>query len=223
MKHRLALWLCVLACAGMAGADVIIFHDGSYDEGYANRVGAFVNVRGRDGKSEYSVSTTIIARIEYNRWYSELNEAGKASAPGGPITILNTQKFLVATTSDAVQQQARKQWRAFAWLNTLMKKDGPRISARGTVQAVTTLVITIGFIICLLIATIASICLIIDAFKRSVLWGLLCLLCGIGLFIYLFTEYEYVGWRGRMFLCLTAPLWWLLLTIGIQQLMRLLT
>ncbi len=221
MKRQLRLWLCVMAWASLAGADVIMFSDGAFDEGYVRCTGAFITVIGRDGKSEYSVSTALVAQIEYDRWYSELDAQARASTKGGPITTVNTQNYLMATTSEAVQRQLHKQRSALTWMSTFMKKDGPCPSARSTVQALSTLVIFLGFIVCGLITFIASIFLIIDAFKHSVLWGLLCLLCGVALFIYLFAEYE--GRRGRMYFFLTAPLWWLFLVIGVQQLTRLFT
>lgn len=221
MKHRVVLWLCVMACAGSVGADVIMFNDGAFDEGYVHFTGTFVTVRGRDGKSEYSVPTAIVARIVYDRWYHELEENDKDGTKGGVITLLSTQNIVVATTSDAVYQQMDKQKRAFAWLRAMLQKDGPRYTTRGTAQAVRTLVIFGGFVISVLISTIATIFLIIDAFKRSVLWGLLCLFCSIGLLIYLFTEYE--GRRGRMLFYMMAPLVWLLLAMGFQQCMRLVT
>jgi len=209
-----------MACAGIAGADVIVFNDGAYDEGYVHSTGTLITVRGRDGKSEYSVASAIVARIEYNRWYNELDGNAKISAKGGSITTMNTQSFLVAKTGEKVTQQLHEQRMAWTWLKAFMKKDGPRITARGTAQAVKTLVVFVGLLLCMLVSTIASIVLIIDAFKRSVLWGLVCLFCGIGLFVYIFTDYE--GERRRMLLCLTAPLWWLLLAMGLQQVMQLL-
>jgi hypothetical protein len=212
--------LVLLWFALCAGADVIVFRDGKCDEGYISLTGGFVTVRGRDGRSEYTISTSVVARIEFDRWFRDLGEQARRASAGAPITVATTQS-VVSVATGAVLRQLQLERVNLRWLRSFMTKDGARAILHSSPETLSNLALIVGMLLAFLTAVIATIYLIIDAFKHSILWGVLCFFCNIALLIYLFTQYQ--GPRARMFLYLTAPVWWALLTVLVHWVLRMTT
>ncbi len=201
---RQARRLCagiVVGCAALH-ADVVVFNDGHYDEGYVTPVGERIIVRSRDGRSEYRIGTSLVERIHVNRWYADLEAEEKAAMtvfeqaappPRGPVSA--------ARPGAAAVRQGRVQLQRLLW------RVGFGAQADGLQQA-RALAMVVGMLIAMLVMSASMVFLIIDAFKHSSAWGLLCLLCPPAQLVYLFTVYT--GSKGRVLLGLLAPLWWAL-------------
>jgi hypothetical protein len=204
MIRRQARWLCtgiVVSCA-MLHADVVVFKDGHYDEGYVTSAGERIRVRSRDGRSEYQISTSHVERIHANQWYANLEAEEKASMT---VTepVVPSEPASVASPIAMYMRMGRMQLQRQLW------RLGLRADAGG-LQQVAALAIAAGMLLTFVIMCVCAVFLIIDAFKRSTAWGLACLLCPPAQLVYLFTVYT--GSKGRMLLGLLAPFWWALAT-----------
>ncbi len=203
MKTAIIIFGAILfLIANLTFADLIYFDNGDVDEGYATAEGAIMTITSKDKKGEYGVSTNRVLRVETGLWFKDLNkiERNIAEASKNMETVkktLSTIGEVHQTVVPQVQRELEKLNKKFSFLPSSNGSKAMRISNYFLFFVFFTLVI---------VSAVCNIIVLIDAFKNSIVWGILSLFVPIVLFIYLLTGYR--GNKGKTFFWIISPLIW---------------
>lgn len=194
-----SFFVCLYLACCVLSADVIVFPDGSREEGHVTREGAHLRVRLRGSGDEYTISTTRVAAVLYDVWlddvYAEemtvrdifVSRDEEKSPHVSHVTtgFLRQEKTLYQTVWDWVKNQfaSRSPFMLFILLAWLLTS------------------------VVWLVAFVTWIALIADAFHKNALWGGFCLFLPPLSFIYIFMRYR--GNKKDVFIRMYAPLIWI--------------
>ena len=189
--------VAVLALSTPVVADVLWLDNGKKLEGTIEEYTDVVEIRERNGPGLYGVASAKVVRVEYGVWLSDVDQSTN------PVMYANGEQ---ATGSD---------------VEVLYEPQGSGVTAdlmtselaerAQQVPHVIVVIIGLGLVVWLLISLIATIVLLVDAFKHNVLWGVLCFIFNPLLWIHLFVNYK--GRKFIMFLLLISPLLWIGLSL----------
>lgn len=188
--------------ANLIFADLIYFDNGDIDEGFAIADGVIMTIRSKDKKGEYGVSTNRVLRVKVGLWFEDLNEAERDVAESSKKMesvekTLDPIEYVKHTVPAQLQIHSTK----------LNKITGLLPNSTGSmILLVSNLFLFLVFVTLVIVSGICNIIVLIDAFKNSILWGILSLFVPIVLFIYLLTGYR--GNKGKTFFWIISPLIW---------------
>ena len=178
-------------------ADIIYFKNGDIEEGYVKINEGRVRVLSRDELNEYEMSTNQIKSVEYGIWIEDKGKVTKeiAKVSSGNVTIIEPPFW-------DFSKFGNKGFSLKSVLNNI-----------GTVRNISIILLVLGVFVCIGVSFVGNVIILIDAFKKNILWGIFGLIFfPIVLLIYLLTNYK--GNRGRMFFWVyLLPLLWGFATI----------
>ena len=178
-------------------ADIIYFKNGDIEEGYVKINEGRVRVLSRDELNEYEMSTNQIKSVEYGIWIEDKGKVTKeiAKVSSGNVTVIETPFWVFSKFGN-------KGFSLKSVLNNI-----------GTVRNISIILLVLGVFVCIGVSFVGNVIILIDAFKKNILWGIFGLIFfPIVLLIYLLTDYT--GNKGRMFFWVyLLPLLWVSATI----------
>jgi len=188
-------------------ADVIYFDNGDIDEGFATADGVIMTITSKDKKGEYGVSTNRVIRVKVGLWFEDLNEAERDIAEASKNMekvekILNPIEYVKHNVPAQLQTQSAKLNKITGFLPN--NKDS-------MVLMVSNLFLILVFTILVIVSTVCNIIVLVDAFKNSIVWGILSLFIPIVLLVYLLTAYR--GNKGKIFFWMLSPIIWFALML----------
>ncbi len=139
------------------------------------------------------MSTNKIEAIEYGAWIDDKGQDIKA--------IAEDSKGYTAPGSKAINKISSTKVKGISLKSAF--------GSLGTARGISMIIFVIGTFACFIVAFVGNIIILVDAFKKSLAWGFLCIFVPLILFIYLLTNYT--GNKGRMFFWVYLfPLIWVL-------------
>ena len=198
------LAFCILNAMG----DIIWFNDGAYEEGRVEVLDDKVRVYEREGTGMYEIQSNLVNRIDYNTWKEDLAPGVRKKAR---VTIMTN--VIVAGQDTAITVTTR--WDQTAMDTQVQKYTRNLNFSVNNKKGIVTLIGVVIFFILMLTALVCEIIILVDAFKKSLWWGLACLFVPFVFLYYLI--FEYTGNKLRMFMLIVSPvifivLWWWLIT-----------
>ena len=190
----------ILVFVNFIFADVIYFTNGDIDEGIVQTNDVNIIIQTKDRMGSYSVPKTSVVSIDYGKWIKDLDGVKQEIA----LKSKKTTKIKAANTKEVINKvKYSLPKNVFDNIDHTEEK----VKKQSTFLLIFILVIFVllcgGSLVC-------NIIVLIDAFKRSILWGLFSLFIPIVLLIYLITNYS--GNKSRMFFWMFAPIFWLFLS-----------
>ena len=198
--------------ANLTFADLIYFDNGDIDEGFATADGVIMTITSKDKKGEYGVSTNRVLRVKVGLWFEDLNEAERDVAESSKNMesvekILNPIEYVKRAVPAQLQTHSTKLNKITGFLPD--SKDS-------MVLLVSNLFLFLVFTILIIVSAVCNIIVLIDAFKNSIVWGILSLFVPIVLLIYLLTAYR--GNKGKIFFWMLSPIiWFALMLLAFSQ------
>ena len=188
--------------ANLAFADLIYFDNGDIDEGFATTNGAIMTITSEDKKGEYGVSTNRVLRVEFGLWFKDLNDAERSIAEASKN--MEVVKKTLGTIDEVRHTVVPKVQRELGNLNKKFSLI-PDSNGSKAMMGINVFLFAV-FIVLVIVSVVCNIVVLIDAFKNSIVWGILSLFIPIVLFIYFLTRYT--GNKGKTFFWMISPIIW---------------
>ena len=214
MKKAILIFAALLfLIANLSLADLIYFANGDIDEGFAITNGAILTVKSNDKKGKYGVPTNCVLYVKYGMWFEDLNEAERIVAEssgnmaGVEKSLTSIERMQQMNPVDMLQEQSNECIDSLpsGLRNALDNVRGGNVSTAEMISRVALLIVAL---ILYIVSIVCSIIILIDAFKTSVIWGLLCIFVPFAFPIYFFVKYT--GKKFKMFFWIViAPILWM--------------
>jgi len=188
--------------ANLTFGDLIYFDNGDIDEGFATSNGAIMTITTEDKKGEYGVSTNRVLRVEFGLWFKDLNESERriAEASKNMAVVKKTLSTIEEVHQTVVPQVQRE-------LRNLNKKFSFIPDSKGSkTMMIMNIFLIFVLIVLIIVSVVCNIVVLVDAFRYSIVWGILSLFVPLVLFIYFITRYT--GNKGKTFFWMISPIIW---------------
>ena len=192
-----------------SSADIIWFEDGGCEEGRTQIAGDRLRVYEREGTGMYEIPTNLVQRIDRGLWLADLEPGFRKKA-----TMTIVTNAVTASRPEAVAITTR--WDETTLIPQLDTYTRDLTFSYKSTRGIVTMTGVIVIFVLIIIAVICEIMILVDAFKKSLWWGLACLFIPLVFLYYL--AFEYTGNKLRMTLLIFSPLifvvlwWWLIST-----------